>query len=142
MLKQKRIGMALLAALALAATGFSAESRVKTQGMSGATLLEQTSQAFTQIADKAMPATVFIKCQVTVPQQEYMNPFDMFGDDFFKRFFNQPNGQNPFQQQQPQQQLTGGSGFLISSDGLIVTNNHVIKDASQITVVLSDGREY
>lgn len=145
MFQHKRIWITLIAVLAVAASGFSAESKAKAIGMSGATLLEQTSQAFTQIADKAMPATVFIKSQITSSQQEYLNPFDMFGDDFFKRFFGQQyGGQNPFQQQQPQQQpqMTGGSGFLISSDGFIVTNNHVIKDASQITVILGDGREY
>ncbi len=135
----------LIGVLTLAASGFSADVRMNNKPMSGATLLEQTSQAFTQIADHAMPATVFIKCQTTVPQQENLNPFDMFGDDLFRRFFGQqqnPFNQNPFQQPQQQPQLTGGSGFLMSSDGYIVTNNHVIKDASQITVILSDGREY
>ncbi|MBI5272527.1 MAG: DegQ family serine endoprotease [Chlamydiia bacterium] len=111
---------------------------IKNQAVQGANLLEQTSQAFTRIAEQAMPATVFIKAEVTQSQPEYMNPFDMFGDDFLHRFFNQP--QNPQMQQQPQ--LAGGSGFLISSDGFIVTNNHVIKDAKNITVTLNDGREY
>src|SRR3990167_9390828 len=85
-----------------------------------------------------MPATVFIKSQVQVENQG-INPFEMFGDDIFKRFF----GQIPQQQQpQSQPQTSAGSGFLVSSDGYIVTNNHVIKDASEITVILNDGREY
>lgn len=102
-----------------------------------ASLLEQMSGAFTELAEKAKPATVSIKCTITAGQQEYANPFDMFGDDFMKRFFGPQ-----FHQQQPQQQTSGGSGFLISSDGFIVTNNHVIKDATQITVTLNDGNEY
>jgi serine protease Do len=103
----------------------------------GTTILEQSSQAFTHIADKAMPATVFIKVQIAQNTHEYPNSFEMFGDDFFQKFFG-PQFQNP--QQQPQ--MAGGSGFLISEDGYIVTNHHVIKDASQITVILNDDREY
>jgi serine protease Do len=110
----------------------------------GATLLEQTSQAFTQIADKAMPATVFIKTEIAQPMggQEMQNPFEMFGDDFFRRFFGGQQFFNNFQSQQLQPQLASGSGFLVTQDGYVVTNNHVIKDASKITVTLNDGREY
>jgi serine protease Do len=124
------------ALLALAHPGFSAPKKPAETGLS---LLEQTSQAFTQIADNAMPATVFIKTQIQAEAQG-INPFEMFGDDFFKRFF----GQLPQQQQQPQSQpqTSAGSGFLVSSDGFIVTNNHVIKDATEISVILNDGREY
>lgn len=101
---------------------------------------------FSQIAKKAMPATVFIKSTIN-PQpfsgSEFPSPLDPFGDDFFRHFFGFPNNNHnsqPFPQQP--QQIAGGSGFFISQDGYIVTNNHVIKDASQITVVLKDGREF
>ena len=107
------------------------------------TSLEQTSQGFTKIAKKAMPATVFIKSQIN-PQQingfEQQSPFDSFGDDFFRRFFGTPFG--PMQQMPQQPQIAGGSGFFVSADGYIVTNNHVVKDSNQITVVLNDGREF
>lgn len=103
----------------------------------GANFLEQSSEAFTRIADKAMPATVFIKVQISQQNPEYANPFDMYGDEFFRKFFG-PQFQNP----QSQPQIAGGSGFIISPDGYIVTNYHVIKDASQITVILNDDREY
>lgn len=105
----------------------------------GVTLLEQTSGPFTHIADKAMPATVFIKVHIKDQNQNRHSPFDMYGDDFFRKFFG-PQFQNP--NMQPQPQIAGGSGFIISADGYIVTNNHVIKDASQITVILNDDREY
>lgn len=127
-----------LIGLALIGSGFSSE-KTRNKAAAGANLLEQSSLAFTKIADKAMPATVFIKVQINQPSPEYLNPFDMFGDDFFRRFFGQPF-QGP--QTQPQPQLTGGSGFIISPEGYIVTNNHVIKDAMNITVVLNDGREF
>lgn len=121
-----------LIALLVCTTAFAAPVRNN--------VLEQISEAFTELASKVMPATVSIKCIATV-QQENTNPLDMFGDDFFKRFF----GQNPnfYQQpQQPQQQTCGGSGFIISSDGYIVTNNHVVNNATQVTVTLNDGREF
>ena len=131
---EKKFLAVAAAALFLANPAFCAPKPADT----GLSLLEQTSQAFTQIADKSMPATVFIKSQVQVENQG-INPFEMFGDDIFKRFF----GQIPQQQQpQSQPQTSAGSGFLVSSDGYIVTNNHVIKDASEITVILNDGREY
>ncbi len=126
-------------------TGLPCNAAAQTKNSNGAALLEQTSQAFTQIAKKAMPATIFIKVTLSQPQApEFQNPFDMYGDDFFRKFFG---GQSPFgppqiPQQQPQQQQTaGGSGFFISANGYIVTNNHVIKDATQILAVLNDGRE-
>lgn len=135
--------IAILTVFALTTCYGASQAAPTKAAAAGASLLEQTSQAFTQIAEKAMPATVSIKAEFA-PQmtQEMQNPFEMFGDDFFRRFF----GGNPFnqqhQQQQPQAQSAAGSGFLITDDGYVVTNNHVIKDASTITVMLNDGREY
>jgi serine protease Do len=107
----------------------------------GASLLEQTSKAFTELAKKAMPTTVFIKAEMQSEQSQYQQ-LDPFQEDFFRRFFG---GQNPFgmpHQQQPQTQTASGSGFIIRPDGYIVTNNHVVKDAAKITVLLNDGREF
>ena len=58
-------------------------------------------------------------------------------------FFNLPQGQQP-QQQQPQQQFQSalGSGFVWDQNGDIVTNNHVVQDADNITVTLNDKRVY
>jgi serine protease Do len=64
-----------------------------------------------------------------------------FGDDFFKRFFGYPY-QGP---QSPQQKylIQGqGSGFIISTAGYILTNNHVVGDADNVIVKLIDGREF
>ena len=56
-------------------------------------------------------------------------------DDFFKRFFGQPG------QPQPPQPNSLGSGFVLSEDGFILTNHHVIKDADEIIVRFSDRTE-
>jgi serine protease Do len=130
----RKLSLAFLGAFALTTTAFAATPPAK-----GTALLEQISEAFTNLADKARPATVSIKCVLCASGQDYANPFDMFGDDLLKKFFGQ---QYNFQQQQPQEQTAGGSGFIVSPDGYIVTNNHVIKDATQVTVILNDGKEY
>jgi len=75
------------------------------------------------------------------------------GGRVYRHFFGQPFGGNkdrleeffgPFLKQQPQSRKESslGSGFIISKDGYIVTNNHVIKDADQVKVVLHDDEEY
>ncbi len=132
----KRRALAIILTSVLVAGSLSAlrhdkEPSSSTDASKGANLLEQISEAFTELADRSMPATVSIKCTVCTNQGP--TPFDMFDDDFFRRFFGQ---------QYPQQQVAGGSGFLVSQDGYIVTNNHVIKNATQMTVILNDGREY
>lgn len=129
---KKRLIAVLFGALALSTSAFADSCKAK-----GTTLLEQISEAIAELAEKAKPATVSIKCTLCTQNQEYSNPFDMFGDDFFRKFFSPQ-----FPPQGQQQQTAGGSGFLVSPDGYVVTNNHVIKDATEVTVTLDDGREF
>ncbi len=109
-------------------------------------VLERASQAFTRVARIATPAVVFIQVEKTVqaPQRHgapFGDPFDFFGDDFFRRFFGDPRGPDRRQPRQ-QRQVGQGSGFIVTSDGYILTNNHVVRDADKITVRLHDGREF
>lgn len=98
---------------------------------------------FTVAAAHATPAVVHIK-STAMPQrnaskgQFHNNPFhQFFGDDFF-RFW----GDRGWQQPQPQPRMAAGSGVIISPTGYIVTNNHVIKGADDIEVVLNDNISY
>jgi serine protease Do len=103
--------------------------------------LKDTGKAFASVAREASPAVVFIKVEKTVTASPSMGPFN---DDFFKRFFGEPapgQPQNPSPQQKHMFQGQG-SGFIISSDGYILTNNHVVGDADKVLVKLLDGREF
>ncbi len=65
---------------------------------------------------------------------------DLPPDHPFRNFFDQFGQQSP-QQQAPRRFMAAGSGFVISADGYIVTNNHVVSDATKVTVIFDDGTE-
>ena len=119
-------------------------SRAQEEGLEN---LRQTGQAFRSVAKKVSPAVVFIKVEKEISGQEmgeFSSPFNSpFDDEFFKHFFGQPYRFNtPKHTPQKRQAVGQGSGFLISSDGYILTNNHVVGDADRVQVKLQDGREY
>ncbi|HET9917992.1 MAG TPA: DegQ family serine endoprotease [Candidatus Binatia bacterium] len=99
-------------------------------------------QDFVVLAKKMKPLVVNISTtQVSEGRgagQEFGSPFgedDQF-NDFWRRFFGGPTPRGP------QRQRSLGSGFIIDSDGSILTNNHVVENASKIVVKLSDDQEY
>lgn len=104
---------------------------------------EMIPNSFSKLAKQAKPGVVNIQTVKTIDG----------GGRVFRHFFGQPFGGNPspfdeffapFFNQQPRsrKEQSLGSGFVISEDGYIVTNNHVIKDADHIKVVLHDNKEY
>ncbi len=111
------------------------------------TLLKSISKTYSAIAKKAIPSVVYIQSHYNqgtnnaMSPEDYDNPFDYYNDEFFRRFFGGP-GHRQRQQQPPPEQITSGSGFIISKDGHIITNCHVVKDASKIVVTLNNKEEY
>jgi serine protease Do len=107
-------------------------------------LLDKTGKAFAAVVKKAKPAVVYIGVEKSVKAMHGPNPFDFFNDPFFERFFGPQfrHPQVPKQRQRQYKQRGAGSGFIISKDGYILTNNHVVEDADKITVRLSDEREF
>jgi serine protease Do len=108
----------------------------------GTASAKAVSPDFVELAKRLTPSVVNISTAKTVgPQRRHGRPFggSPFGqspfDDFFDRFFDDMP-----QRQQKQRSL--GSGFIISKDGFILTNNHVVDGADEVKVKLSSGKEY
>lgn len=106
--------------------------------------LKQMEENLALVAEKITPAVVNISVSKKMAQMGSMeekqpfgqdHPFrEFFGEEFFKRF-----GKGPDQDKNSRMQGMG-SGVIITSDGYILTNAHVVKDANEITVNLSDKR--
>ena len=97
---------------------------------------------FTELAEESSPAVVNITSTKTVTNR---NSFgggfgDPRYDEFFERLFGQPRRQDPRENSRPV--VSTGSGFIISEDGYLLTNNHVVEEADEITVSLGDRREF
>jgi serine protease Do len=103
--------------------------------------LIETQNAFSAVASQVTPAVVSIHIEGTRPASERMQMPDL--PDL--RQFGFPDLQIPRGQRggsADQVVHASGSGFIVSKDGLILTNNHVVADANKVTVILSDRREF
>jgi serine protease Do len=86
---------------------------------------------FVAVVDRALPAVVFIDVRKEVSASNEDS------DDLLRRFFGDGN-----RQQRPRSRPSSGSGFIIDNQGHILTNNHVVRDASEIRVTLNDNRQF
>ena len=103
-----------------------------------------TPESFADLAETVVDAVVNISASQTIeekkggdlPKLQPGTPFDDMFEEFFKKRGQQGEGQR-----QSRKSNSLGSGFVIDSAGIIITNNHVIADANEITVIFTDGRK-
>ena len=104
---------------------------------------QQTAPAqhidLTVAAEKAVNSVVYIKVTINSRTQtiQYSSPFD----DIFSDFFGRGGGGQQRQMQTPKRS-SAGSGVILTDDGYIVTNNHVLQESDELTVKLNDNREF
>lgn len=92
--------------------------------------------AIVRAAEEVGPAVVSVS--VTQARVVRTSPYMPFRDQFFDQFFRDFFGEREY----IQEVASLGSGVIISKDGLVVTNEHVVRDATEIKVTLTDGREF
>jgi serine protease Do len=146
------VALALVAGGAIGALGMSEHARQQ-QGTAHITLASSPDPArvansisfangFAPIVKASLPEVVNISSTKVIKNRgQQQNPF--MNDPFFQQFFGQDGGRQ-FQQQQPREQkeYALGSGVIVSPEGYILTNNHVVDGASDVTVDLSDKRHF
>ena len=134
----KKYSKYLLAAMCVIAIAFSAGAFMK----ANAAKAPGQPVDLTYAAEKALPAVVHIKYVQNSKTKtvEVEDPFGDFFDPF--GFFGNPGGGSRKQQVQTPKKEASGSGVIISADGYIVTNNHVVEGADELTVTLNDNREF
>lgn len=150
-LKAKRIISAASLAAVLSAGGLYATSIMTTSAIAQVTVEASTPSSFADLVEAVNPAVVSINVIGTQTRQnrrgrnfDFQFP-DLPEDHPFRDFFDQFGDQfgEPGDSNQPRERefRASGSGFVISDDGYIVTNNHVVENADEVSVTFSDGRE-
>lgn len=120
-------GLVLSSTLGINTVSYSQEYKVSEKAVQ---TLTQVSDAMAELAAAVKPSVVNISTVSVVKTPGVQNPF--FNDPFFRQFFG-----NQFQQPKEQKQMSLGSGVIVDPNGIILTNNHVVKGAQKITVTIN-----
>lgn len=139
----KKIVKYIFPALSCIAIAFSVATFNNVKASTSAAAISAQPVDLTYAAEKALPSVVHIKYVQnsriqTVDVQS--DPFDFF--DPFGGFFGRGQGGTQKRQVQTPKRTATGSGVIISADGYIVTNNHVVDGADELTVTLDNNKEY
>lgn len=128
-------GLGISSGFNLNARAYSEEPAISKEAVD---MLSKASQAMAEVTAAVKPAVVNISSIQTIKTQAIQSPF--FNDPFFRRFFGDEFGNAGKPREHKQESL--GSGVIVNRDGYILTNNHVVKNADEIKVKLSDKREF
>lgn len=129
------IGLGISSNLNLNTKAYTEEPKISKESIE---LLSKAGQAMAEVVAATKPAVVNISTTRTIKAPEIPSPF--FDDYFFRRFFGDEFGH--LRKPREHKQASLGSGVIVNREGYILTNNHVIKDADEIRVRLSDKREF
>jgi serine protease Do len=126
-------GLVFASGFDLTRFGFAQEGKGGKVASSQVQSLAETGNAFEAIADHVTPSVVSIQTQrVRTPSRSRGQRPGI--EDFFRNFEQAPQREEP--------QEASGTGFIVSKDGYILTNNHVVADADKVTVTLLDKRSF
>ena len=143
----KKYSKYLIVAMCVIAVAFSAGSFIRVNAACSSTSASAPGQPvdLTYAAEKSLPSVVHIlntrNSKVQTVEVE-SDPFSDFFSDPFGFFGNPQGGGTQKRQIRTPKSQGSGSGVIISSDGYIVTNNHVVEGADELTVTLNDNKEY
>ncbi len=124
------VGLVLSSTIGINTKGYSQEYKISDQAVQ---TLTKMSNAMAELAAAVKPSVVNISTVSIVKTPGVSNPF--FNDPFFRRFFGNQLPGEP----REQRQMSLGSGVIVDPNGIILTNNHVVKGAQKITVTIGQN---